>query len=216
MTPQEFIEWGRRIADGYAEAASRLDGNQRAHEFDGDSLAAYEFLNKSNEIARAFTIPGGQEALALTPALLHLQSQDSEEAFCQVFQALQPVLSEILDGMWLGEWEFNDSGLVGTLKIDRESAPGKMPFRVAYIDSQGTTHEAAVARDDEEYGMSYESLHIEIKNYSSPAWKIHAFLFRWDRQKMAGIVDHGETEGRHSFYAVKKVRHGPPPLPPRF
>jgi hypothetical protein len=24
-----------------------------------------------------------------------------------------------------------------------------------------------------------------------PCWKIHAFIFRWDRQKMAGIVDHG-------------------------
>jgi hypothetical protein len=128
---------GRRIADGYAEAASRLDGNQRAHEFDGDSLAAHEFLSKSNEMARAFTIPGGQEALALAPALLHLQSQDSEETFGQVFQALQPVLSEILDGMWLGEWEFNDSGLVGTLKIpgcalawsirvDNRNSPGQV------------------------------------------------------------------------------------------
>jgi hypothetical protein len=51
--------------------------------------------------------------------------------------------------------------------------------------------------------MSYESLHIEIK-YTHPTWRIHAFIFRWNRQKMAGIVDHGETEGRHSFYAVKR------------
>ena len=219
MTPQQFIEWGRRIADKYAQAASQLDGNQRAHEFDGDSLAAYEYLGKSNEVARAFTIPGGQEKLALTLALQQLPgegsllSQDSEANFDQVFQALQPVLSEILDGMWLGEWEFNDSGLVGILKIDRESDPGKGPFHVVYIDPRGITHETAVTRNDEEYGMSYESLHIEVK-YSSPSWKIHAFIFRWDRQKMAGIVDHGETEGRHSFYAVKKVRVIPPPLPP--
>ena len=115
--------------------------------------------------------------------------------------------------MWLGEWEFNDSGLAGRLKIDRETAPGKGPFQVVYTDSQGIAHETVVTRDDEEYGMSYEALHIEIK-YSSPTWKIHAYIFRWDRQIMAGVADHGETEGRHGFYAVKKARVVPPPLPP--
>ena len=107
--------------------------------------------------------------------------------------------------MWLGEWEFNDSGLVGALKIERVNIPVKGPFQVVYIDSQGTSHETVVTRNDEEYGMSYESLHVEVESHSSPSWKIHAFMFRWDRQKMAGIVDQGETEGRHSFYAVKKL-----------
>jgi hypothetical protein len=59
--------------------------------------------------------PGGEEGLA--PALLHLQSQD------KVFQALQPVLSEILDGMWVGE-----------------SRAGAVSHRV-------------LTRDDEEFGM---------------------------------------------------------------
>jgi hypothetical protein len=214
MTPQQFVEWGRRIADGYAASASQL--NPRSSEFDDDSMAADDFLNKSNQLARAFTISGGQETLALAPALLQLQSPDSEQTFKQVFQSLQPVLYEILDGMWLGEWDFNDSGLAGMLKIDRESTPGKGPFRALYIDSRGTSHETVVTREDQEYGMSYESLHLEVNYPSFPAWKIHAFIFRWDRKIMAGIVDDGETEGRHSFYAVKKVRQVPPPLPPQF
>jgi hypothetical protein len=205
MTPQQFVEWGRRIADGYAQTANGPNAYRGWHQFDADAFAADEFLKKSNEVARAFTIPGGQEKLAFVPALLQLSSQDNEANFDLVFQALQPGLSEILVGMWLGEWEFNDSGLVGTLKIDLESSPGNEPFHVVYVDSQGTIYETVVAREDEEYGMGYESLHIEIKYSSSPAWKIHAFIFRWDRQKMAGIVDNGPTEGRHSFYAVKKL-----------
>jgi hypothetical protein len=200
MTPQEFVEWGRRIADGYAEAANKLNAYQRGHEFDDDAMAADEFLSKSNAVARAFTIPGGQEKLALTPALLQLQQGDGEANFDRIFQALLPVLGEILDGMWLGEWQLNDSGLAGTMKIGR----GEGAFQVVYIDSQGTAHETVVTRNDEEYGMSYESLHIEVKYRSSLPWKIHAFIFRWDRKIMAGIVDHGETEGRHSFYAVKR------------
>jgi hypothetical protein len=208
MTPQQFVEWGRRIADGYARAA----GNP-GYEFDDNAYSADDFLQKSNQVARAFTIPGGQERLAVVPALLQLSSQDNQADFDRVLQALQPALYEILEGMWIGEWEFSDSGLMGRLQIERDSAPRQEPFYIVYIDSQGTAHETVVTRDDEEFGMGYESLHIEIKNYSSPAWKIHAFIFRWDRQKMAGIVDHGETEGRHSFYAVKKLHHGPPPLP---
>jgi hypothetical protein len=203
MTPQEFVDWGRRIADGYAEAASKLNAYQRGHEFDGDTMAADEFLSKSNEVARAFTVAGGRERLALTPALLQLQG-DSEANFDQIYQSLRPVVWEILEGMWLGEWQLNDSGLAGTLKIDRQNSPGNEPFRAIYIDSQGTVHETVVTQDDEEYGMSYESLHVEVKYRSSPPWKIHAFIFRWDRQIMAGIVDDGETEGRHSFYAVKR------------
>ena len=214
MTPQQFVEWGRRIADGYADASSRLNFFQRAHEFDADGMAADDFLNRSNEIARAFTIPGGQDMLALTPALLQLQAPDSEETFNQVFQALRPVLCEILDGMWIGEWDFNDSGLAGMLKIDRETAPGKGTLRALYLDSQGKAHDAVVTREDLEYGFSYESLHLEVDYPSHPAWMIHAYIFRWDRHIMAGIVEHGETEGRHSFYAVKKVRYVPPPLPP--
>jgi hypothetical protein len=212
MTPQQFVEWGRRIADGHAGAAG--NPNRRGYEFDDDAWAADDFLQKSNQLARVFTIPGGQERLALVPALLELSSPDSEAIFDRVFQALQPVFYEILNGMWLGEWEFNDSGLFGTLQIERDIPPGQEPFHIVYIDSQGTPHETVVTREDEEYCMGYESLNIVIKNYASPAWKIHACIFRWDRQKMAGLVEHGETEGHHSFYAEKKLRHGPPPLPP--
>ena len=212
MTPQQFVEWGRRIADGYAQTANGPDAYARGHQFDADAMAADEFLGKSNEVARTLTIPGGQERLAFVPGLLQLSSQDGEARFDQVFQALQPVLSEILDGMWLGEWDFNDSGLAGILKIDWASVPGETPFQVVYIDSRNFVHATTVTRDDEEYGMSYESLHVEVES-RYPPWKIHAFIFRWDRHIMAGIVDDGETEGRHSFYAVKRAT--PPPLPPR-
>lgn len=209
MTPQEFVDWGRRIADGYADAATRRPFMQRAHEFDADSQAAYEFLGTSNGVARALTVPGGQEKLAQVPGLRASQPTD-EAIFNEVYQSLRPMLNEILEGMWLGEWVFNDSGLIGMLKIDRQPAPET--FRAVYIDSQGITHETVVTRDDEEFGTSYESLHIGIKD-SYPEWKIHAYIFRWNRLKMGGIVDHGETEGRHSFYAVKREIAAKIPIP---
>lgn len=34
---------------------------------------------------------------------------------------------------------------------------------------RGTAHETAVTRDDEEYGMSYESLQIEVKILLDPS-----------------------------------------------
>jgi hypothetical protein len=75
-----------------------LSANQQAHEFDGDSMAADEFLSKSNEVARAFTIHGGQEKLALDLASLQPQG-DSEANFDRVFQSPMPVPGELLDGM---------------------------------------------------------------------------------------------------------------------
>jgi hypothetical protein len=90
MTPQQFVEWGRRIADDHAGAAG--NPSRYGYEFDDDAWAADDFLQKSNQLARVFTIPGGQERLALVPALLELSSPDSEATFERVFQALQTVL----------------------------------------------------------------------------------------------------------------------------
>ncbi len=222
MTPQEFVDWGLRLADALAAKANTY--YFKASEYDHYSIGASNCTENAAKVAKVMELPGATEKLAAVAVFSQAAVPDparweeSESQFLDVYRVIEPTLEEILDessvAAWVGDWEFNDDGSIGSLSVSRGSEPTAKPWfkrlEMSYTDHAGVVYDVAVT------GYTPSGFQFTIKTNPSRTWSVHAYLFDRDRTKMAGFVESGSrTRG---FYALKKPRviSLPPPLPSPF
>ena len=102
---------------------------------------------------------------------------------------------------WIGKWDMNHDGWRGTLvtsdsKVDCATSPW-CHLVLSYIDANGKQITGKIGKIDQKFQHMTFSL-----NFPNNTQKFEAYLFSWDKRKMAGVTYWG---GRtFGFYATKK------------
>jgi len=102
---------------------------------------------------------------------------------------------------WLGEYKMNHDGWTGTLRISGSKVdcfkPAWCGVVIRYRDAKGNLHKCRIKKMDQ--NLNHMEFYIHFPNN----WqKFDAYLFSWDKSKMAGTtIWKGSTFG---FYAFKK------------
>jgi hypothetical protein len=102
---------------------------------------------------------------------------------------------------WIGRYNMNHDGFVGTLSIEdskQDCATSRWCHLVLkYTDSQGKTLAGRIATIDQKF--QHMVFYIGFPNNTQ---KFDAYLFSWDKKKMAGTTYWG---GRtFGFFAIKQ------------
>jgi hypothetical protein len=102
---------------------------------------------------------------------------------------------------WIGKWDMNHDGWRGTLvisdsKVDCATSPW-CHLVLRYIDAKGQQISGKIGKIDQKF--QHMTFYLNFPNNTQ---KFDAYLFSWDKQKMAGITYWG---GRtFGLFAVKK------------
>jgi hypothetical protein len=88
---------------------------------------------------------------------------------------------------WIGTWNMNHDGFKGTLiisdsKMDCASPPW-CALVLKYVDSKGKQWSGKIDKIDQKF--QHMTFHI---NFPGNNQKFDAYLFSWDKNKMAGIT----------------------------
>jgi hypothetical protein len=102
---------------------------------------------------------------------------------------------------WIGEYDMNHDGWIGTLKISdskRDCATSRWCHLVlTYADSNGNQRSGSIDRIDDRW--QHMAFHI---SFPGNRQRFDAYLFSWDKNRLAGRTYWG---GRtFGFYAVRK------------
>jgi hypothetical protein len=102
---------------------------------------------------------------------------------------------------WFGNWSMNHDGFAGTLrvsdlKVDCASSAW-CDMAINYVDNTGVNHRGSIEKiDDNGQHMVF------YINFPGNRQKFDAYIFSWDKQKLAGTTYWG---GRtFGFYATKR------------
>jgi hypothetical protein len=102
---------------------------------------------------------------------------------------------------WIGKWDMNHDGWRGTLvisdsKVDCATSPW-CHLVLRYIDAKGQQISGKIGKIDQKF--QHMTFYLNFPNNTQ---KFDAYLFSWDKQKMAGITYWG---GRtFGLFAAKK------------
>jgi hypothetical protein len=102
---------------------------------------------------------------------------------------------------WFGKYTMNHDGWIGTLTISELKADCVSPpwcaMGIKYTDSKGVSHKGSIDKIDSKWQHMTFYIH-----FPGNKQKFDAYLFSWDKHKMAGTTYWG---GRtFGFYAIKK------------
>lgn len=112
-----------------------------------------------------------------------------------------PLLADAVKGEWFGTWTMNHDGFAGNLQLKELKADcantAWCDMSVSYLDNKGIRHAGLIEKIDDKY----QHLVFYI-NFPGNKQKFDAYIFSWDKQKLAGTTYwRGRTFG---FYANKK------------
>ncbi len=102
---------------------------------------------------------------------------------------------------WFGDWAMNHDGLAGTLRIADTKADCASSLwcdmAISYLDDKGVRHTGKIEKiDDKWQHMAF------VINFPNNQQKFDAYIFSWDKSKMAGTTVWGNR--KFGFYATKK------------
>jgi len=101
---------------------------------------------------------------------------------------------------WFGTWAMNHDGFAGTLNImDTKvdcAGPLWCDMAINYVDNQGVRHSGRIDRID-----SKGQHMIFYLNFPGNSQKFDAYIFSWDKRKLAGTTYWGGST--FGFYATK-------------
>ena len=102
---------------------------------------------------------------------------------------------------WYGSWSMNHDGFAGTLTITDTKVDCGGPLwcdmAISYRDNRGTTRTGRIERIDNN-GQHM----IFYLNFPGSRQKFDAFIFSWDKGKLAGTTYWGRRT--FGFYATKR------------
>jgi hypothetical protein len=111
------------------------------------------------------------------------------------------LLADAEKGEWFGQWAMNHDGFAGTLRIVDTKADcassAWCDMAISYVDNKGVRHAGRIEKiDDKGQHMVF------YINFPGNRQKFDAYIFSWDKQKLAGTTYWG---GRtFGFYASKR------------
>jgi hypothetical protein len=122
-------------------------------------------------------------------------------AFMSLFLFPDPLLADAQKGEWFGAWAMNHDGFAGTLKIVGTKADcassAWCDMAINYVNNNGIKYTGSIEKID-----SKGQHMVFYINFPQNQQKFDAYIFSWDKQKLAGTTYWG---GRNfGFYAVKK------------
>jgi hypothetical protein len=102
---------------------------------------------------------------------------------------------------WIGDYNMNHDGLVGTLKISDSKVDCTTSqwchLVLSYTDSNGNRYNGSIQSIDDRWQHM-----VFFVSFPQNQQKFDAYLFSWDKSKVAGLTYWG---GRtFGFYALKK------------
>lgn len=102
---------------------------------------------------------------------------------------------------WFGDWAMNHDGFSGTLRITDTKADCASSLwcdmAISYLDDKGKRHTGKIEKiDDKGQHMAF------VINFPNNQQKFDAYIFSWDKSKMAGTTVWGNR--KFGFYATKK------------
>ena len=111
------------------------------------------------------------------------------------------LLAQVPKREWFGDWAMNHDGHVGTLRVAELRAdcggPAWCDMAVSYLDSRGVRHAGRIEQMDGR--LQHMVFYI---NFPNNRQKFDAYIFSWDRRKLAGTTYWGgKTFG---FYATRR------------
>lgn len=102
---------------------------------------------------------------------------------------------------WFGTWSMNHDGHTGTLIVTDTKADCAGPLwcdmSIRYVDNKNATHTGRIERIDNN-GQRM----VFYINFPGNRQKFDAFIFSWDKGKLAGTTYWGSRT--FGFYAVKR------------
>jgi hypothetical protein len=102
---------------------------------------------------------------------------------------------------WFGDWSMNHDGFAGTLRIAETKADcassAWCDMAISYVDNKGVRQAGRIERIDQ------QGQHMVFYiNFPGNRQKFDAYIFSWDKQKLAGTTYWG---GRtFGFYATRR------------
>lgn len=110
------------------------------------------------------------------------------------------VLADAKKTEWFGIWAMNHDGLAGTLRITDSkvdcATSDWCDMVINYVDNKGVSHSGSIEKIDGKGQHMVFSI-----NFPGNRQKFDAYIFSWDKRKMAGTTYWG---GRtFGFYATK-------------
>ena len=101
---------------------------------------------------------------------------------------------------WFGTWTMNHDGFAGTLTISDTKADCAGPLwcdmAITYVNDKGVKHSGRIQRID-----SKGQHMVFYLNFPGNRQKFDAFIFSWDKRKLAGTTYWGGST--FGFFATK-------------